>query len=37
MYIDQTGLAWFRLGSLNQRIMRRGIEEGRYPLCNEEG
>lgn len=36
IYIAQTGLLWVRMGILNLRCIRRGVEEGRYPLCNEE-
>jgi hypothetical protein len=29
IYADQTGLAWFQLGILNLRNIRRGVAEGR--------
>jgi hypothetical protein len=33
---DRSGIASFKAGIWNLRGMRKGLENGRCPLCNEE-
>jgi hypothetical protein len=33
---DRSGIAWFRAGTWKLTGMRKGLGNGRCPLCNEE-
>jgi hypothetical protein len=33
---DRRGIAWFRAGTWKLRGTRKGLEIGRWPLCNGE-